>query len=332
MQPVEGHIRRSGWFLRRRDLLRSGYSDRMLRAALAEKRIFRVRHGWYSVPSAPEPGVRAVRVGGRLTGLSALESYGIPVPRSATLQVAVPANSCRLRAPGNRRRRLSLDGSVAVFWSDRPRVEHGSAWRVPMEDALLAVLEQESRDIAVACASAIMRRKRWSRARIGRVFDRAPARARCWLSLVSALDDSHGETFVRLWLADAGVVTECQPYVDGAGHLDFRVSPNVYLEVDGGQHDPTWTGESESSYERDHARDAIVAAAGGTTLRYTYRQLYGNWTGCLAAIQRAAADDRELIARRLRDPVVPRSARPRVRRKRRSSTADDTRKALSAPN
>jgi hypothetical protein len=334
MQPVETSIRRAGWFLRRRDLLALGHSDTALRRALARKRIFRVRHGWYSVPAAPAAGVRAVRVGGRLTGLPALEAYGIPVPRSQVLHVAVPANACRLRRPGDRRARLTEVDGIALSWNDRARREHASPWRVPMGDALLAVLEHEPRDIAVACASAIMRRRRWSRARIAAVFDRAPARAACWLALVSPLDDSHGETFVRLWLADAGIPTTSQPYVAGVGHLDFRLSPNVYLEVDGAQHDPSWTGESASSYESDHDRDAIVAADGGTTLRFTYRQLYGNWAGCLAAIERSIADDRELIARRLRDPVVPRAARlpaRAVRRKRRNAGAIGAHKGVWPP-
>jgi len=331
MESVERSIRRAGWFLRRRDLLRLGYSDAMLRSALERKRIFRVRHGWYSVPAAPESAVRAVRVGGRLTGLSALEAYGIPVPRRSTLHVAVPINACRLRRPSNRHQRLDVADDTAIYWSDRPRADHRDSWRVPVEDALLVVLEHESREVAVACASALMRRRKWTRNRVARVFDRAPARARCWLALVSALDDSHGETFVRLWMLDAGIVAEQQPYVAGAGHLDFRLAPNVYLEVDGAQHDPNWTGETESSYERDHDRDAIVAAQGGTTLRYTYRQLYGNWAGCLAAIERSIADDLELIARRARDPIVPRAARPRSQRKRRRSGASGARKGVSPP-
>jgi very-short-patch-repair endonuclease len=331
MEPVERRIRREGWFLRRRDLLGMGYSDGRLRAALARKSVFRVRHGWYSVPAAPESGVRAVRVGGRLTGVSALEAYGIPVPRQATLHVAVPANACRLRNPLDRRRRLDATGAIALHWADRPRSEHHDSWRVPMDDALLAVLQHESREIAVACASALMRRRRWSRARVARVFERAPARVRCWLALVSALDDSHGETFVRLWLVDAGVPFEQQAYVAGAGHLDFRVSPNTYVEVDGAQHDPSWTGESPSSYENDHDRDAIVATEGGTTLRFTYRQLYGNWARCLAAIERSIADDRELVARRARDPIVPRAARPRSQRKRRRNGRDSAQRGVSPP-
>lgn len=329
MESVERRIRREGWFLRRRDLIAMGYSDAQLRAALAGRRTFRVRHGWYSVPAAPEAGVRAVRVGGRLTGVSALDAHGIPVPRQTTLHIAVPANACRLRKPLDRRRRLDADDDTQIHWSDRPRAEHRSSWRVPIDDALLLVLEIESRDVAVACASAIMRRRRWPRDRIARVFALAPDRARCWLALVSELDDSHGETFVRLWLRDAGIAVESQPFVAGAGHLDFRLSPNVYLEVDGAQHDPNWTGETESSYERDHDRDAIVAARGGTTLRYTYRQLYGNWAGCLAAIERSIADDLELIARRARDPILPRAARSR--RKRRRYGASGVQQGVSPP-
>ncbi len=332
MEPVDRRIRRAGWFLRRRDLLRMGYSDAALRSALARKRIFRVRHGWYSVPAAPESGVRAVRVGGRLTGVSALEAHGIPVPRQTTLHIAVPAHACRLRAPTNRHKRLDAGDGTALYWADNPRSTHRSSWLVPVDDALLVVLAHESREVAVACASALMRRRRWSRERVARVFDRAPARARCWLALVSALDDSHGETFVRLWLLDAGIAAEQQVHVDGAGRLDFRLSPNVYLEVDGAQHDPRWTGETESSYERDHDRDAVVAAQGGTTLRYTYRQLYGNWAGCLAAIGRSIADDLELVARRARDPVMPRAARPRSQRKRRRSGASGAPQGVSRPS
>ena len=200
MEPVERCIRRANWFLRRRDLLARGYTDRELESALADHRIFRVRHGWYSVPSAPEPAICAVRVGGRLTGIHAMQLHGLAVPRRRIVDVSVPANACRLRDPEDRRRRLEAKHGVRIHWADSRREHHGSPWLVPLDEALLFVLCTEPRDIAVACASAVMRRKRWSQQRLRKVFDRAPLRARRWLGLVSALDDSHGETFVRLWL------------------------------------------------------------------------------------------------------------------------------------
>ena len=322
-------------FLRRRDLLARGYTDGDIRFALRSRWIFRVRQGWYSVPSAPDHAVRAVRVGGRLTGISALETYGLRVPRREFVHIAVPANACRLRRPGDRRQVLARADGIRVHWTDSRREQHATPWRVSIDDALLAVLVLESRDIAVACASAIMRHKRLSLARLHAVFARAPRRVRCWLSLVSALDDSHGETFVRLWFQDAGIWFEQQSRVEGVGRLDFRVSPNVYVEVDGGQHDPSWKGEGESSYERDHDRDAELAALHGRSLRWTYRQLYSRWAQCLAALEAAVADDLELTARRRQHPTPPRSLatlrREHSLRKRRSSTAHAPPTVVSRP-
>jgi hypothetical protein len=161
METVAEAIRRRDWFLRRRDLLRLGYSDRDIRLALAAHTIFRVRQGWFSVPDAPAPAVQAVRVGGRLTGVAALQSYGLRVSRRDVLDVAVAPNGCRLREPGDRAKRLAdvVDDSVRVHWIDRVRSAHSSTWRVSIDDALLVVVCTESRNIAVACASAIMRFK-----------------------------------------------------------------------------------------------------------------------------------------------------------------------------
>jgi len=330
VDPVERSIRRNGMFARRRDLLAAGMTDRDIRRALGGRRIFRVRHGWYSVPDAPEAAIRAVRVGGRLTGTSALESYGLRVPRRERSLVAVPVNACRLRRPSDRRARRIQSDPVDVLWVDAPREKHGSPWRVSLDDALLSALEHETRDVAVACASAIMRYKRWSRDRLERVFARAPARCRCWLRLVSGLDDSHGETFVRLWLLDAGIVMESQPFIAGVGYLDGRVSPHTYIEVDGAQHDPSWTGETESTYEADHDRDRSMAIRGDTVLRFTYRQLYATWSECLAAVERCIADDLELIARRAAGPA-PRTLAA-VRRKRRTFAAEVARRGNGPPD
>ena len=316
MDPIERSIRRGGLFLRRRDLLALGFVDRQIKSALGRRRIFRVRHGWYSVPDAPEPAIRAVRVGGRLTSVSALESYGLRVPRRKSVHIAVPGTASRLRRPDDRRRRLGAGDQVHVHWVDRRRVG-GTVWRVSIDDALLAVLLEEPRDIAVACCSAVMHHKKLDPGRLDAIFHQAPARVQCWRGLVSALDESHGETFARLWLMDAGVRFEQQVVVTGVGRFDFKVGPHTYVEIDGGQHDPNWTGEGESTWASDHDRDTTMAIEGDTVQRYIYRQLYGDWPRVLAAIERAIADDLVLTARRQRHPY-----RPRVRRKRRTSTLE----------
>jgi very-short-patch-repair endonuclease len=115
---------------------------------------------------------------------------------------------------------------------------------------------------------------------------------------------------VRLWLGDAGIPCEQQIHVDGVGWLDFRLRPNLYVEVDGGQHG------NPDQWEADHERDLAIAALGGRTIRVTYRQLLGAWPAVLAAIERAIADDAALAERRARHPYSP-----RPRRKRRSSAS-----------
>jgi hypothetical protein len=268
-----------------------------------------VRQGWYSVPGASSTGILAVRVGGRLTSFSALEDVGLRVPRQPNLHVAVKPTASRLRRSTDRRARLLAGDPVTVHWTSAGT--GGTPWRVSVAEALGAILATESRDVAIACCSAALRHRKISRTALDEVFRAAPLRAQRWAALPSALDDSHGETFVRLWLMDAGLPCEQQVHLPGVGDLDFRVSPNGYVEVDGGQHDVRWTGDSPSSWESDHDRDATVTIDGGRTLRFTYRQIYGDWPRVLAAIERMIADDLALAAYRRRHPYRP------VRRKRR---------------
>jgi very-short-patch-repair endonuclease len=309
MRPIEQAIRGHGFFLRRRDLLALGYSDGAIRRALRDRRIFRVRQGWYSVSGASSTGVLAVRVGGRLTSFSALRDLGLRVPRQPSLHVAVKPTASRLRRSTDRRARLLSGDPVTVHWTGTGI--GGTPWRVSVAEALGAVLATESRDVAVACCSAALRHKKISRTALAAVFDQTPQHARRWAALPSAKDDSHGETFFRLWLMDVGLPFEQQAHVAGVGHLDFRLSPNSYVEIDGAQHDHRWTGDSPSSWEGDHDRDTTVTIEGGRTLRVTYRQLYGDWPRVLVAIERMIADDLALAAYRRRHPYRP------VKRKRR---------------
>ena len=303
--------------MRRRDLLARGHTDARLRRALAERRIFRVRQGWYSIPGTSEAAVRAVRLGGRLTGVAALETYGLRVPRRSRTDVVVPAHARALRSPTDKSAPLTSKDAARVHWTDPPRNQLGSSqWRASIDEALLVVLTTEDRDTAVACCSAVMRHKGWSDGRMDAVFRRAPARVRRWRGLVGRLDDSHGETFVRLWFLDEGIPFVSQAFVEGVGWLDFQVGPHTYVEVDGGQHDPAWTGEQPSTWSKDHDRDAVVVRGGGQVLRFIYRQIYADRAGCLAAIQVARANDLELTARRAVRPQKPRALRTLLRRER----------------
>ena len=178
-----------------------------------------------------------------------------------------------------------------------------------MDDALLQVLIDEPRDIAVACASLVMHREKWTGARMKAVFARATRDVQTWRQLVSGMDESHGETFFRLWMKDAGLPVIQQVSRRGVGRLDFQVGPHTFIEIDGGQHDPEWTDTASNSWESDHDRDTTMAIGGERVLRFTYRQLYLDFARILLAVRRSIADDRALTAIRRRRPF-----RARVRR------------------
>jgi very-short-patch-repair endonuclease len=328
---IASTFHRHGPFLRRRDLLRLGHGDRAIREALRAHVIFRVRHGWYATPSGKtDVAIRAIRVGGRLTGRSALASYGLRVPRPARVQVAVPRNACRLRKPTDKGERLGADDGIDIEWVDPARLTTDpTVWRATVDDALLSVLKSDDRDIAVACCDLVMRYEKWSWARLDAVFARAPARVQGWRALVVADSDAHGETFVRLWCADVGIRFVPQPRITGVGRLDGRISPHVYIEIDGAQHAEDWGDEETdvpSSFEPDHARDAAMTIRGDTVLRFTYRQILADWDTCLAAMERAIADDVALTRYRTRHPFVRRGFTKRRRSSRNGSGIAQTRR------
>lgn len=290
---VVAYLRAHRGIARRRDLLAAGFGDGAIAAALATGRIFRVRHGWYAATGTSDVIVRVIRVGGRLTGLAALKMLGMYLPPAYVTDIAVPRNAAGLRDPANRRERLRASDGVRIHWVDPFRGDRPPAeWMTSEDDALLCVLRHETREVAVACCDALLRYRNWDRSRLARVFELAPKRTHPWLVLVDGRADAWGETVVRLRLRDAGIPFEPQASVLGVpGRFDGRVSAHVYVEVDGRQHDESWDGPTESSFERDHEKDIALAIERGRCIRITYRQLGQSWPDCLAAIRQAIADD-----------------------------------------
>ena len=112
-------------------------------------RLTRVRKGWYAATDTPVDLVRAWRVGGRLTCISALQHYGLgpnQLPagenRESRLHVAVQRDASRLRHPDDLRKRLTArdDDDVMVHWvemsSDLERVGAYRRLLMPLEIAL----------------------------------------------------------------------------------------------------------------------------------------------------------------------------------------------------
>lgn len=289
---VPQHLRRRGPVARRKDLLAAGFVDAEIRAAMRARRIVRVRHGWYAPADTPQPVLTAVRVGGMVTGVEALRLRGIFLPRPDRVDIAVPANAAALRSPTSPRRRLSPRDPVKVHWITRPRNHlSSSVWLASEDDALDLILRTATRELAVAACDGLVRYRGWGRARVDAAFARAPHRTQAWRRLIDGRSDSWGETALRLRLQDAGLPFEPQAEIPKVGRFDGRISPHVFVEIDGAQHDEGWTGDTESSFERDHAKDLGLALIGARSIRITYEMFANRWDDCLEAIRVAVALD-----------------------------------------
>ena len=113
-------IDRQGGFVSRRQLLAWGVCpDSIDVAAWYGRSVIRVRKGWYARPSENREVLRAWRVGGRLTCVSAL-AFHAGAAAGPVLHVEVPASATQLRDPDSYRRRLDADAAVVIHWARRP--------------------------------------------------------------------------------------------------------------------------------------------------------------------------------------------------------------------
>jgi hypothetical protein len=117
MRLLVRSIERRGGCAYRWELRADGASIDMIDVAASYGRqVVRVRKGLYAAVGEDPEVVRAWRVGGRLTCVSAL-AFHVDESPPPVLHVEVPANSPRLRDPEHRRRSLAPDAAVVVHWA-----------------------------------------------------------------------------------------------------------------------------------------------------------------------------------------------------------------------
>ena len=110
-----------GGLAARRELESEGVDpEEITIAAWYGRRIIRVRKGWYARPDEPRDVLRAWRVGGRLTCVSALAFRHDDEAVEPVLHIEVPTNAARLRDPEEAKRRLAPDAPVVVHWAEHP--------------------------------------------------------------------------------------------------------------------------------------------------------------------------------------------------------------------
>lgn len=238
-----------------RALMRLGHSRASLTRAIADGHAIRPRVGWIAHRDAEPDGVRAVELGGRLTGAAALRSMGIWVHSDGGAFVACAPNSARLRAPTSDQRR--------VWRRDRFPDDPGVAWRVSALDALRDLARTASLVDVVASVDSALHHGAISHRDATSLVAALPSRHHRIPSLIDALAESGGETHMRLALRAIGVAVESQVLIRGVGRVDLLVDGWLIVEIDSRAHHG-----APSDQDRDRLRDGNATIQGYATLRF----------------------------------------------------------------
>lgn len=301
-------VRRAGGAAGRAYLVAHGHPDRLLRDAVRERVLTRARRGWYSIWDANDPRIHALRLGGRLTGLSAIEAWGGWVRRRGRMHVAAPVNASRLRCP--RRRTVSFAdsparGRVALHWTARGHDRDTSTGVVPLLDALELVCLVEPDEDAIAAIDWARRSGRADALHLAELARRLPAGRRWLVHASSGSCHSLPESLARTRLVAAGLSVREQVLLpDDPSPIDLVIEGAIALEVDG-------EAFHRDRFQHDRAKDLAATRHGLHAIRPAARHVFHEWGAVLEAIRVA------LSARGVRLPPAP-------CRSRRASGADNS--------
>jgi hypothetical protein len=267
----------AGGFATRRQLRRAGATDRDLTRAVRSGALHRPRLGWYSDLPPDDDRVTAVRVGGRLTGASALFHLGGWMwSRPARVCVSVAPNAARLRRCGRSR----------VVWDPVDVRERGGVAVVSVADALVRAVLEEDFEIAVALCDWALHHERVTADEFAEVIARLPSDARGIADWVDADSESILESVVRTRLRRAGFHVTSQVPVGFGRHTDLVVNGVLGIETDGRR----WHAHR---FDADVSKDMATLIRGRIPVQLSYELITQEWETVLAAIEAGVFMHRE---------------------------------------
>lgn len=286
----------AGGFATRRQLRRAGARDRDLTRAVRSGALHRPRLGWYSDLPLDDDRVTAVRVGGRLTGASALFHLGGWMwSRPARVCVSVAPNAARLRRCGRSR----------VVWDPVCVRERGDVAVVSVADALVRAVLEEDFETAVALCDWALHQERVTADEFADLIARLPSDARGIADWVDADSESILESVVRTRLRRAGFHVTSQVPVGFGRHTDLVVNGVLGVETDGRR----WHAHR---FDADVSKDMATLVRGRIPVHLSYELITQEWETVLAAIEAGVLMHREGTAMGPGRPAPVREA-PEVR-------------------
>lgn len=272
--------------LSRAELIGLGATSRSLTAAVRGGALRRPRRDHYCLPSLDADGRSAVRIGGRLTCVSALRSYGVFAVEPRAPHVHLSRAASRLRAPAEKRQRLTKEnrGGAVLHWQPLIVSTAGDDHRVGLLDALAHVVRCQQSSLAIASIDNAWHLGLIDEDAIAELFARLP-QCYAWMrSRLNPLAEAGQETVLRLIVEGLGLRYEIQVHLDGLGRVDIVVEDVLVLEADSRAHHDGW-----SLHVRDRERDLQAARLGYASLRPAYQHTMEQPELVSAAIERLVA-------------------------------------------
>lgn len=238
------------------DLYAHGFSRHRISAAVAEGRVQRIRRSWIALNDCDPAVVAAVRVGGRLTCVSAARRMGLWTPDDSAVHVVVRPEAGRIDREGLR-----------VHWSIAP----APVRRHEIVDPLVNVLHHVARCLPRSSALAV-----WESALNLRAIDVDVLSHIMWrgdrvrrvAGSVSRLSESGLETEFLSLMAGIGIRVRQQAMIDGH-RVDGLIGELLVIQLDGFAHH-----SDAAARRRDIEADARLRLRGYTVVRFDYTQLF----------------------------------------------------------
>jgi very-short-patch-repair endonuclease len=260
---------RLGGLARRSHLRELGHTEHALRCLIAPGGARPLRRSWLAAPSADPRAVRAIELGGVLSGESALRSLGVWVSHDTGLCIAVPPTASRLPAP--------RAGEYRVVQHDFtwPR-----GWRTDLLSALVVHVQRVETLHAIASIDSALYLGLLLPDQLSELFARLPRRFRRLRTLVDGRCESGIESILRVAAILEGWSVDVQVTISGVGRVDLLINGWLVIEADG----DNWHSTREQR-ERDRVRDAGLVRLGLRSHRFGYRQVMHDLPGCIAVIR-----------------------------------------------
>lgn len=312
MPDIVSLVHSLGGMAQKQQLVKLGARDLDLTRAVKSGEVTRARQGWYTTLPGRDAGVRAVRVGGRLTGISAIIAAGGWVLRSDhPLHVSLPDNAARLRSQWNRfaHKGAAYQGGVALHWDDQQVAERGTSMAVGLTDALYRVILDEELETAVAALDWALRTGALDRIDFEALILRLPKNLQWIAGWVDESCDSLPESLSRTRFRLRGHSVSSQRPLGDLEHIDLVIDGCIGYEADGDMF-------HRDRFIKDRRKDIRITIENLHAIRPSADAIFHEWGSVLLAVETAIAGRRpELVFGNSGvAPVFPRRRRGKPRR------------------